>query len=47
MSDASPRHDPFGFGRPNAISVVRIAVIPAIVALIVQDTDPARRVAAA
>ena len=46
MSDASPRHDPFGFGRPNAISVVRIAVSPAIVAMIEKDTDPARRVAA-
>jgi CDP-diacylglycerol---glycerol-3-phosphate 3-phosphatidyltransferase len=47
MSEASPRHDPFGFGWPNVISVVRIALIPAVVALIVKDTAPARWAAAA
>jgi CDP-diacylglycerol--glycerol-3-phosphate 3-phosphatidyltransferase len=47
MSEASPRHDPFGFGWPNVISVVRIALIPAIVALIVKDTDAARWAAVA
>ena len=47
MSDPAARHDPFGFGWPNVISVVRIALIPAIVALIVKDTDPARWAAVA
>jgi CDP-diacylglycerol---glycerol-3-phosphate 3-phosphatidyltransferase len=46
MNEA-PRHDPFGFGWPNVISVVRILLIPAIVALIVRDTDAARWLAAA
>jgi CDP-diacylglycerol---glycerol-3-phosphate 3-phosphatidyltransferase len=41
-----PRFDPFGFGWPNVISVVRILLIPAIVLLIVRDTDPARWLAA-
>jgi len=36
------RHDPFGFGWPNVVSVVRIALIPVIAWLIVQDTEPAR-----
>jgi CDP-diacylglycerol---glycerol-3-phosphate 3-phosphatidyltransferase len=40
------RHDPFGFGWPNVVSVVRIALIPVVVALIVRDTDPARWLAA-
>jgi CDP-diacylglycerol---glycerol-3-phosphate 3-phosphatidyltransferase len=43
---AAPRHDPFGFGWPNVVSVVRILLIPVIVALIARDTDPARWVAA-
>lgn len=47
MSERVPRHDPFGFGWPNVISVVRIALIPAVVVLIVRDTDPARWAAAA
>jgi CDP-diacylglycerol---glycerol-3-phosphate 3-phosphatidyltransferase len=47
VSDRAPRHDPFGFGWPNVISVVRIALIPAVVALIARDTDPARWAAAA
>jgi CDP-diacylglycerol--glycerol-3-phosphate 3-phosphatidyltransferase len=47
VSEPAPRHDPFGFGWPNVISVVRIALIPAVVALIVRDTDPARWAAAA
>ena len=47
MNARAPRHDPFGFGWPNVISVVRIALIPAVVALIVRDTDPARWAAAA
>src|SRR3954468_22758873 len=46
MSEPAPRHDPFGFGWPNVVSVVRIALIPAVVALIVRDTDPARWCAA-
>jgi CDP-diacylglycerol--glycerol-3-phosphate 3-phosphatidyltransferase len=46
MSEPAPRHDPFGFGWPNVISVVRIALIPAIVLLIVRDTDAARWLAA-
>ncbi len=46
MSEA-PRHDPFGFGWPNVISVVRILLIPAIVLLIVRDTDAALWLAAA
>jgi CDP-diacylglycerol--glycerol-3-phosphate 3-phosphatidyltransferase len=46
MSEA-PRHDPFGFGWPNVISVVRILLIPAILVLIVRDTGPARWLAAA
>jgi CDP-diacylglycerol--glycerol-3-phosphate 3-phosphatidyltransferase len=36
------RHDPFGFGWPNVVSVVRIALIPVIAWLIVHDTEPAR-----
>ncbi len=43
----TPRHDPFGFGWPNVISVVRILLIPAIVLLIVRDTDAALWLAAA
>jgi CDP-diacylglycerol---glycerol-3-phosphate 3-phosphatidyltransferase len=46
MSEPAPRHDPFGFGWPNVVSVVRIALIPAVVALIVRDTDPAQWCAA-
>ncbi len=46
MSEA-PRHDPFGFGWPNVISVVRILLIPAFVLLIVRDTDAALWLAAA
>src|SRR4029077_2541167 len=45
--EPGPPPDPFGFGWPNVISVVRIALIPAIVALIVKDTDPARWAAVA
>jgi CDP-diacylglycerol--glycerol-3-phosphate 3-phosphatidyltransferase len=40
------RHDPFGFGWPNVISVVRILLIPAIVLLILRDTEPALWLAA-
>jgi CDP-diacylglycerol--glycerol-3-phosphate 3-phosphatidyltransferase len=40
------RHDPFGFGWPNVVSVVRIALIPVIAWLIVRDTTQARWVAA-
>jgi CDP-diacylglycerol--glycerol-3-phosphate 3-phosphatidyltransferase len=36
------RHDPFGFGWPNVVSVVRIALIPVIAWLIVKDTEQAR-----
>ena len=43
----TPRHDPFGFGWPNVVSVVRILLIPAIVFLIVRDTDAALWLAAA
>ena len=35
------RHDPFGFGWPNVVSVVRIALIPVIAWLIVRDTAQA------
>src|SRR4029077_6570366 len=45
--EPGPPPDPFGFGWPNVISVVRIALIPAIVALIVKDTDAARWAAVA
>lgn len=45
MSTPAPRHDPFGFGWPNVVSVVRIALIPIVVLLIVRDTAPARWVA--
>jgi CDP-diacylglycerol---glycerol-3-phosphate 3-phosphatidyltransferase len=44
---SEPRHDPFGFGWPNVISVVRIALIPAIVLLIVRDTEVSLWLAAA
>src|SRR3954451_9280928 len=47
MSEPAPRHDPFGFGWPNVISVVRIALIPAVVLLIVPDPAPSRRCPAA
>jgi CDP-diacylglycerol--glycerol-3-phosphate 3-phosphatidyltransferase len=40
------RHDPFGFGWPNVVSVVRIALIPVIVWLIVTDTERSRWIAA-
>ena len=48
MTDTAPapRHDPFGFGWPNVISVVRILLIPVVVALIVKDTEQARWLAA-
>jgi CDP-diacylglycerol---glycerol-3-phosphate 3-phosphatidyltransferase len=46
MSDAR-RHDPFGFGWPNVVSVVRILLIPVVVALIARDTQPTRWLAAA
>jgi CDP-diacylglycerol--glycerol-3-phosphate 3-phosphatidyltransferase len=36
------RHDPFGFGWPNVVSVIRIALIPVIAWLIVRDTTQAR-----
>jgi len=45
MSDTR-RHDPFGFGWPNVVSVVRILLIPVVVALIARDTEPARWLAA-
>ena len=38
MSEPTARHDPFGFGWPNVISVVRIALIPVVALLIVRDT---------
>lgn len=41
MSATAPRHDPFGFGWPNVVSVVRIALIPVIAWLVVRDTAPA------
>ena len=41
------RHDPFGFGWPNVVSVVRIGLIPVIAWLIVRDTTQARWAAAA
>jgi CDP-diacylglycerol--glycerol-3-phosphate 3-phosphatidyltransferase len=41
------RHDPFGFGWPNVVSVVRIALIPVIAWLIVEDTTQARWIATA
>jgi CDP-diacylglycerol---glycerol-3-phosphate 3-phosphatidyltransferase len=40
------RHDPFGFGWPNVVSVIRIALIPVIAWLIVRDTTQARWAAA-
>jgi CDP-diacylglycerol--glycerol-3-phosphate 3-phosphatidyltransferase len=43
----TPRHDPFGFGWPNVISVVRILLIPVVVFLIVRDTEASRWLAAA
>jgi CDP-diacylglycerol--glycerol-3-phosphate 3-phosphatidyltransferase len=42
----SRRHDPFGFGWPNVVSVVRILLIPVVVLLIIRDTEPARWLAA-
>lgn len=45
MSEQAPRHDPFGFGWPNVVSVVRIALIPVVVLLIARDTAMARWVA--
>ena len=45
MSAPTPRHDPFGFGWPNVVSVVRIALIPVVALLIVHDTAEARWVA--
>ena len=47
MSEPAPRHDPFGFGWPNVISVIRIALIPVVALLIVRDTAAARWVATA
>ena len=47
MSEPAPRHDPFGFGWPNLISVIRIALIPVVALLIVRDTAAARWVATA
>ncbi len=47
VSEPAPRHDPFGFGWPNVVSVIRIALIPVICWLVVQDTDRARWAAAA
>jgi len=47
MSELTPRHDPFGFGWPNVISVIRIALIPVVALLIVRDTATARWVATA
>jgi CDP-diacylglycerol---glycerol-3-phosphate 3-phosphatidyltransferase len=41
------RHDPFGFGWPNVVSVVRIALIPVIVWLITVDTEASRWIATA
>ncbi len=41
MSESTPRHDPFGFGWPNVVSVIRIALIPVIAWLIVRDTTQA------
>jgi CDP-diacylglycerol--glycerol-3-phosphate 3-phosphatidyltransferase len=46
VTETAPRHDPFGFGWPNVISVIRIALIPAIVYLIVRDTEASRWAAA-
>jgi CDP-diacylglycerol--glycerol-3-phosphate 3-phosphatidyltransferase len=46
VTETAPRHDPFGFGWPNVISVIRIALIPAIVYLIVRDTEASRWTAA-
>jgi len=46
MSVPRVRHDPFGFGWPNVVSVVRIALIPVIAWLIVRDTPQARWAAA-
>jgi CDP-diacylglycerol--glycerol-3-phosphate 3-phosphatidyltransferase len=40
------RHDPFGFGWPNVVSVVRIALIPVIAWLIVRDSEQTRWAAA-
>ena len=45
MSEPTPRHDPFGFGWPNVISVIRILLIPVVALLIVRDTAAARWVA--
>jgi CDP-diacylglycerol--glycerol-3-phosphate 3-phosphatidyltransferase len=47
VTERAPRHDPFGFGWPNVISVIRIALIPAIVYLIVRDTEASRWAAVA
>ena len=47
MSERAPRHDPFGFGWPNVVSVVRIALIPLIAWLVVRDTAEARWAATA
>jgi len=46
VSQRAARHDPFGFGWPNVVSVVRIALIPAIALLIVRGTDRASWLAA-
>ena len=46
MSTPAPRHDPFGFGWPNVVSAIRIALIPLIAWLIVQDTTATRWTAA-
>ena len=47
MSEPTPRHDPFGFGWPNVISVIRIALIPVVALLIVHDAAMTRWVATA
>ncbi|MEP6757729.1 MAG: CDP-diacylglycerol--glycerol-3-phosphate 3-phosphatidyltransferase [Actinomycetota bacterium] len=45
MSGPAPRHDPFGFGWPNVVSVVRIALIPVVALLIAHDTPQTRWIA--
>jgi CDP-diacylglycerol--glycerol-3-phosphate 3-phosphatidyltransferase len=46
VSESEVRHDPFGFGWPNVVSVVRIALIPVIAWLIALNTTGARWAAA-
>jgi CDP-diacylglycerol--glycerol-3-phosphate 3-phosphatidyltransferase len=46
VSESGDRHDPFGFGWPNVVSVVRIALIPVIAWLIALNTTGARWAAA-